>query len=72
MQRNAREIERILDYLLFQIAACCNNRFTKLSVSNCESYIDLSQSIGATLSCQDFFQQRFGPRTTDLVNQPTN
>ena len=59
-------IERILDHLRFHVAACCNNRFTKLSqivlqIELFDSHIDLSQWIGDTLSCRDFFRQSVAP-----------
>jgi hypothetical protein len=70
-------IERILDHLLFQVAACCNNRFTKLSqivlqIELFDSHIDLSQWIGDTLSCRDFFQQSVDPEQLTSSKQPTN
>jgi NAD-dependent dihydropyrimidine dehydrogenase PreA subunit len=76
-------IERILDHLLFQVAAYCFKLRHAVSscgmLSNCaselesfESHIDLSQSIGGTLSCRDFFQQSVDPEQLTSSNQPTN
>jgi hypothetical protein len=55
MQRLAREIIQTKEFwninLLFQVAACCNNRFTKLSqiVHQNRSYLNRTQTCPSQL-----------------------
>ena len=81
MQRLAREIIQSKE---FWIICCFKLRHAVTeslheALSNCasepelfESHIDLSQSIGSTLSCRDFFQQIVDPEQLTSSNQPTN
>jgi hypothetical protein len=70
-------IERILDHLIFQFAAWCSNRFTKLSqivLELFESHMHILVPINwrYSLVSWDFFQQSLDPEQLTSSKQPTN